>query len=214
MNCWEVLGIEPTSDKKEIKRAYAKLLKQYHPEENPEEFKQIQAAYQQCLHQDQNQEIESVSCEQNIESKQDIKTQPISTKEDTIVPPPVPNVETLFVKNEKDVVVYQDILNSVEKSLPKKIGSKEIVQVFTDPKVLPYLEDELFCKRLEDIFLSHALKYVKNSRDPIYIYFGKYGMSRLSNILEHSNVPYYKRPAFVAFIVVSVILLELILGIV
>ena len=40
MNAWEILGIEPTSDKKTIKRAYAKLLKQYHPEENPEEFKQ------------------------------------------------------------------------------------------------------------------------------------------------------------------------------
>lgn len=42
MNAWEILGIEPTSDKKTIKRAYAKLLKQYHPEENPEKFKQIQ----------------------------------------------------------------------------------------------------------------------------------------------------------------------------
>ena len=212
MNCWEVLGIEPTSDKKEIKKAYARLLKQYHPEENPEEFKQIQAAYQQCLHPDQ--EVESVSYEQNIEIKQDIKTEPISMKEDEITPPPVPKVETLFVQNEKDVVVYQDILNSIERSLPKKIGSKEIVQVFTDSKVLPYLEDELFCRKLEDIFLSRTLKYVKNSRDPIYMYLGKYGMSRLSNILEHSNVPYYKRPAFVAFIVVSVILLELILGIV
>lgn len=209
MNCWDVLGIEPTQDKKEIKKAYARLLKQYHPEENPEEFKQIQAAYQQCLHPDQ--EIESVSFEQN---KKDIKTQPISTKEDTIIPPPIPKVETLFVKNEKDIVVYQDILNSIEKNLPKKIGSKEIVQVFTEPKIMPYLEDELFCRSLEDIFLSHELKYIKNSRDPIYLYLGKYGMSRLSNILEHSNVPYYKRPAFVAFIVVSVILLELILGIV
>ncbi|RGJ63457.1 J domain-containing protein [Eubacterium sp. TM05-53] len=212
MNCWDVLGIEPTQDKKEIKKAYARLLKQYHPEENPEEFKQIQTAYQQCLHPDQ--EVESVSYEQNIEIKQDIKTQPISMKEDGITPPPVPKVETLFVNNEKDVVVYQDILNSIERSLPKKIGSKEIVQVFTDSKVLPYLEDELFCRSLEDIFLSRTLKYVKNSRDPIYMYLGKYGMSRLSNILEHSNVPYYKRPAFVAFIVVSVILLELILGIV
>lgn len=46
MNCWDVLGIEPTQDKKEIKKAYARLLKQYHPEENPEEFKQIQTAYQ------------------------------------------------------------------------------------------------------------------------------------------------------------------------
>lgn len=212
MNAWEILGIDPTSDKKTIKRAYAKLLKQYHPEENPEEFKQIQAAYQHCLHSDQ--EIESVTYEQNIENKQDIKTQPISIKEDTIVPPPIPKAETLFVKSEKDVVVYQDILNSIEKSLPKKIGSKEIVQVFTDPKIMPYLEDEFFCRRLEDIFLSRKLKYIKNFRDPIYIYLGKYGMSKLSNAMDYSNVPIYKRPAFVAFIVVSVILLEMILGIV
>ena len=176
MNAWEILGIEPTSDKKEIKRAYARLLKQYHPEDNPEEFKQIQAAYQQCLHPEQ--EIESVSFEQN---KQDIKTQPISTKEDTIIPPPIPEVKTLFVENEKDIVFYQDILNSIEKNLPKKIGSKEIVQVF---------------------------------RDPIYMYLGKYDMSKLSNAMDYSNVPLYKRPAFVAFIVISVILLEVILGIV
>lgn len=212
MNAWEILGIEPTSDKKEIKKAYARLLKQYHPEENPEEFKQIQAAYQQCLHPDQ--EIESVSYEQNIESRQDIKAQPISIKEDTIVPPPIPKITTLFIQNEKDVVVYQDILNSIEKSLPKKIGSKEIVQVFTDPKIMPYLEDEFFCRRLEDIFLSRKLKYIKNFRDPIYMYLGKYGMSKLSNVMDYSNVPFYKRPAFVAFIVISVILLEVILGIV
>lgn len=212
MNAWEILGIEPTSDKKTIKRAYAKLLKQYHPEENPEKFKQIQAAYQQCLHSDQ--EIESVSYEQNIESKQDIKTKPISIKEDTIVPPPTPKITTLFIQNEKDVVVYKDILNSIEKSLPKKIGSKDIVQVFTDSKIMPYLEDELFCRRLEDIFLSRKLKYIKNFRDPIYMYLGKYGMSKLSNVMDYSNVPFYKRPAFVAFIVISVILLEVILGIV
>ena len=211
MNCWEVLEIEPTKDKKEIKKAYARLLKQYHPEENPEEFKQIQAAYQQCLHPDQ--EIESVSYKQEERTK-NMEVEPISIREeDEIVPPPIPKVETLFVKNEEDVVVYQDILNSIERSLPKKIGSKEIVQVFTDSKVLPYLEDELFCRRLEDIFLSRQLKYVKNPRDSVYIYLGKCGMSRLSSILEHSNVPYYKRPAFVAFIVISVILLEVILGI-
>ena len=212
MNAWEILGIEPTSDKKEIKKAYARLLKQYHPEENPEEFKQIQAAYQQCLHSDQ--EIESVSYEQNVESKQDIKAQPLSIKEDTIVPPPIPKITTLFIQNEKDVVVYQDILNSIEKNLRKKIGPNDIVQVFTDPKIMPYLEDELFCRRLEDIFLSRKLKYIKNFRDPIYMYLGKYGMSKLSNAMDYSNVPLYKRPAFVAFIVISVILLEVILGIV
>ena len=157
MNCWEVLGIEPTQNKKEIKKAYAKLLKQYHPEENPKEFKQIQEAYQQCLHPEQD--IESVSYKQE-ERTENMEIEPISIREENeIVPPPVPKVETLFVKNEKDVVVYQDILNSIEKSLPKKIGSKEIVQVFTNPKIMPYLEDESFCRKLEDIFLSRKLKY-------------------------------------------------------
>ena len=136
------------------------------------------------------------------------------TKEDTIIPPPIPEVKTLFVENEKDIVVYQDILNSIEKNLPKKIGPKEIVQVFTDPKIMPYLEDELFCRKLEDIFLSRKLKYIKNFRDPIYMYLGKYDISKLSNAMDYSNVPLYKRPAFVAFIVISVILLEVIFGIV
>ena len=46
---WEVLGIEPTSDKKIIKRAYAKKVKTCHPEEHPEEFKLLYDAYQVAL---------------------------------------------------------------------------------------------------------------------------------------------------------------------
>ena len=46
---WEVLGIEPTSDKKIIKKAYAKKVKTCHPEEHPEEFKLLYDAYQAAL---------------------------------------------------------------------------------------------------------------------------------------------------------------------
>ena len=42
---WHILGIEPTTDLKAIKSAYAKLAKQYNPEEYPEEFKRIFDAY-------------------------------------------------------------------------------------------------------------------------------------------------------------------------
>ena len=35
MNIWEVLGINPTRNKKEIKRAYAQKVKQCHSEDNP-----------------------------------------------------------------------------------------------------------------------------------------------------------------------------------
>lgn len=42
---FDVLGIEQTTDKKAIKKAYALLVKQYHPEEFPEEWKQIHDAF-------------------------------------------------------------------------------------------------------------------------------------------------------------------------
>ena len=35
---WDVLQIEATKDRKEIKKAYARLSKEIHPEEKPEEF--------------------------------------------------------------------------------------------------------------------------------------------------------------------------------
>ena len=38
MNCFTVLGIEPTTEKKTIKRAYAAKSREFHPEEHPEEF--------------------------------------------------------------------------------------------------------------------------------------------------------------------------------
>lgn len=47
---WQVLGLAgPTSDKKAIKRAYAQQVKLYHPEDYPEEFQALQAAYQEAL---------------------------------------------------------------------------------------------------------------------------------------------------------------------
>lgn len=46
---WRVLGIEPTADKREIRRAYAGLVREYHVEDHPEEFAGIQKAYQEAL---------------------------------------------------------------------------------------------------------------------------------------------------------------------
>ena len=47
---WQVLGLAgPTSDKKAIKLAYAQQVKLYHPEDHPEEFQALQAAYQEAL---------------------------------------------------------------------------------------------------------------------------------------------------------------------
>jgi len=46
---WNTLGIEPTTNKKEIQQAYADKLKIYHPEEKPEEFQRLQSAYRAAI---------------------------------------------------------------------------------------------------------------------------------------------------------------------
>ncbi|WP_444894478.1 RDD family protein [Microbulbifer sp. TRSA001] len=49
MNPWAILEINPVTDARAIKRAYAKKLKQTRPDEKPEEFQALHAAYKQAL---------------------------------------------------------------------------------------------------------------------------------------------------------------------
>lgn len=51
MDVWGILGIERTADTKVIKRAYAKMLKNYHPEDDPEGFMRLRKAYEAALEQ-------------------------------------------------------------------------------------------------------------------------------------------------------------------
>ena len=46
---WSVLGIEPTKDKKAITAAYRGKLKDVNPEDKPEQFKALRAAYEEAL---------------------------------------------------------------------------------------------------------------------------------------------------------------------
>lgn len=46
MDCYKVLGIAEDADQKEIKRAYFRLVRQFSPEQDPERFQEIRAAYE------------------------------------------------------------------------------------------------------------------------------------------------------------------------
>lgn len=48
-NIWEVLGIQPTADKKAIRHAYARKCRECHPEDHPEDFRRLHQAYEQAL---------------------------------------------------------------------------------------------------------------------------------------------------------------------
>ena len=54
---WEILGIEPTYSRQEIRRAYAEKSRQNHPEEDPEAFAELNRAYQAAMRYAQGQEM-------------------------------------------------------------------------------------------------------------------------------------------------------------
>jgi hypothetical protein len=49
MNCWEVLGISPTRDQHEIKKAYAHAVTLHHPEDDPNGFQTVYRAFRQAI---------------------------------------------------------------------------------------------------------------------------------------------------------------------
>ncbi|MBQ4253659.1 MAG: J domain-containing protein, partial [Erysipelotrichaceae bacterium] len=53
---WEILGIEPTKDKKAITQAYREKLIDTNPEDKPEEFKQLRSAYEEALNYAESQQ--------------------------------------------------------------------------------------------------------------------------------------------------------------
>lgn len=46
MTGWEILELEPTNDLNEIRKAYARKAKKFHPEDDPEGFRRLYDAYQ------------------------------------------------------------------------------------------------------------------------------------------------------------------------
>ncbi len=49
MDCWRFLGISPTEDEGEIRKAYLEKLPGYHPEEDPDGFRQLRQAMEEAL---------------------------------------------------------------------------------------------------------------------------------------------------------------------
>lgn len=61
MNFWKFLEMDPTNDKLAVKKAYARLLRKYHPEDDAEGFQQLRRAYDMAIEQVEFQEWQGKS---------------------------------------------------------------------------------------------------------------------------------------------------------
>lgn len=123
---WQILGIEPTDDIKAIKKAYARLAKQYNPEEHPEEFQRIHTAYRQACayassahHNSDDKdaaviadasESQSEQCEMEYDFQRIHEDSPVFTENidhDELI--------TLVIKQIRDIVNNEQTRNSPDK---------------------------------------------------------------------------------------------------
>ncbi|WP_428035411.1 RDD family protein [Amphritea sp.] len=81
MSDWQILGIDNTTDLKVIKRAYAAKLKVTKPDEDPEGFKRLHAAYKQaCQFAKNTATADKQVVHQRVEEPPEIETQRVETQ--------------------------------------------------------------------------------------------------------------------------------------
>lgn len=94
INAFFVLGIEPTTDKSIIQKAYADLLKTYHPEDQPDEFLRIQKAYKNAMNYAKSRKNEEKFIrKEGVEHAKPIRIPQTEETEKSIEPEVWPEVE-------------------------------------------------------------------------------------------------------------------------
>ena len=163
-NCWNILGIEHTDDKKKIKRAYARLAKQYHPEEQSKQFVELSNAYKEALQYTQRQ--------QSIEEKAQI-VKKYETWEDRIVfnkqgyqksiekkKPAQVTIGNIDVEYEHDNIsediMKEYLIKKINKMLNHDVTKQTLCNIFSHKKIIKFFEDEKFKKQVIKIVLSYG----------------------------------------------------------
>ncbi|MDO6705608.1 J domain-containing protein [Photobacterium sp. 1_MG-2023] len=82
MSCWDILEISQTTDEKAIQKAYRIKLRQHHPEDDPEGFQTVRAAYEAAI----------ASLETLVKGQDNAPVQPIL--DDAEVVPLAPDAQT------------------------------------------------------------------------------------------------------------------------
>ena len=194
---WDILGIEPTSDRKKIKKAYAEKTKIYHPEDYPEEFKIVQEAYQWAMKYASksvvNNSIESEKVEHLFDNNVEITSKDIEQNYST-----VENISTKSQNEKIQIEVdYSDLEEENLEFKNKKIEEVEkIEEKNSDSKISTGGEifNELYDERTRDDEIdqmNYFLNYIEKKIPK------KINMEMFRLILSNSYVKsYLEQPDF------------------
>lgn len=147
MSVWEILGIEPTDNQSTIKKAYAKKLKVYHPEDDPEGFQRLREAYDSALVYAKNQYVQPTVFIDDEEDEQN------ETKS-------LPKVDFLHNKNEETDQVdplkdFMEQLNSIYHDFPSRIDITKWQKLLNTELVWDFHYNERLTNHVLDFLMDY-----------------------------------------------------------
>ena len=143
---FKILEIEPTNDKKKIKIAYSKILKEYHPEEFPEMFMKIRKAYQTALEFEEHNFDEVKYNKTNFKNRNFFEIEKNFENDDYEEVSFGNDIQKSEIENEE----FSDIFNGKYEWMEKNFKSwlKEIHSILNGEKV-SFIYLKVFLKRFD-----------------------------------------------------------------
>lgn len=200
MNPWEILELAPTTDAREIKRAYAKKLKLTKPDEKPAEFQLLHEAYKYTLYyaanpQDFDEEehdseeiVQSDAVECDTESPSILAAEKIELLENSASPIINPNhsVETeldeqrLIEANDVRRKEYEQLIVQVQALLQDNVRRGDLMQ-WHFLSANPYMLEEEFNwhlgRQIFQIFAEYEQQRVRGTRGRYHYRSLPYGLA-------------------------------------
>ncbi|MCO7222801.1 J domain-containing protein [Pleionea sp. CnH1-48] len=192
MQCWDVLEIEATNNRRDIKRAYAKKLKVTHPEQDPEAFQQLSEAYKEALtlshyiELEEAEPLEAVTAEDtnetlfseasthtSEESESNLATTKTTSEEAEAITLSSNDVQVEEENSEEAnidrfIESFMSALETLANDEQRRTNSEQWVQLLEDP-MLDYLEVKEVLRYEVFYFFSQSILYDQQQIRPITI---------------------------------------------
>jgi curved DNA-binding protein CbpA len=136
-DCWQILGLSEDADKKAVKSAYAKRLKKTRPDEDPEGFQRLHAAYKRA-----SQLAKKSAPKQTVETSF-TDTQTVAEQANTIFPPSTIISESTTQSTETPPNISPEANRSTtESSISPSISSEQTENIQSSQKQKDTVEQQ------------------------------------------------------------------------
>ena len=201
---FKILEIEPIKDKREIKIAYSKMLKKYHPEEFPDVFIQINEAYKVTLEYTGNEFMENdnfgtqsySNFEEYSENEETDDTEfsdifekkNISEKSKRIIYQWIRNFKSIIISEKRPLKDYKNILNEFHYNLDET-EKTEIRNILKEREML---DEAWVITEFERQLLLYNLNSAENVFEETFevnkYEFPEHSLDQIAKSLKSNNI--------------------------